>query len=212
MEREGVDFRRDRRATASPVAVLAIHGGAIEPGTSEVARAVAGDDMSWYCFDGVKPRGNGILHVASTRFDDPLCLDLVAKANLVLAVHGSNGTDPRVLVSGLAQDLVARLVDVLGDHGFHAGHDRGPCAGLDPRNVCNRGRGGRGVQLELSRGLRRALFRGLSRRDREVVTPSFHRFVEAVRSVLASGPSERLSAEESRGEGSPHLRGMSLRG
>jgi phage replication-related protein YjqB (UPF0714/DUF867 family) len=36
----------------SAVAIIAPHGGNIEPGTSELARAVAGQELSLYLFEG----------------------------------------------------------------------------------------------------------------------------------------------------------------
>jgi phage replication-related protein YjqB (UPF0714/DUF867 family) len=39
-------------------AVIAPHGGAIEPGTTEVAEAIAGDRFSFYTLEGVKTRDN----------------------------------------------------------------------------------------------------------------------------------------------------------
>ncbi len=183
-EREGVDFRREVCARLSPTAVVAIHGGGIEPGTSEIARAIAGDDLSSYLFEGIKGRDNRLLHVGSTLFDDPCCLDLLARAETVVSIHGSGRPDPLVVVSGLADDLVVRLIENLKGEGFPSEHDRGAGAGSSPANVCNRGRSGRGVQVEVSQGMRRLLFRGLTRQARREVTPAFWRFVAAVRAAV----------------------------
>lgn len=75
--REGRDFRRRRRKRRVATAVIAPHGGGIEPGTSEVADAVAADDFSFYAFEGIKSK-NGDLHITSTRFDEPRCVTLPA--------------------------------------------------------------------------------------------------------------------------------------
>lgn len=37
----------------------------IEPGMSEVCRALAGDDRTYYLFEGCKPADNGALHITS---------------------------------------------------------------------------------------------------------------------------------------------------
>ena len=42
----------------SPYTVMAIHGGEIEPGTTDIARAIAGGTHSFYTFRGVKAHGN----------------------------------------------------------------------------------------------------------------------------------------------------------
>ncbi len=67
MEREGVDFCVCvvPRETISTV-ILAPHGGGIELGTSEVAKQIAGEDLSCATFEGRKPTGNSHLHITST--------------------------------------------------------------------------------------------------------------------------------------------------
>jgi poly-gamma-glutamate hydrolase-like protein len=61
-------------------ALVAPHGGGIEPGTSELADAIAASDLSFYTFEGLKPSGNTDLHITSTRFDEPMCLTLLASS------------------------------------------------------------------------------------------------------------------------------------
>ena len=71
-ETEGKDFIVTcLRGARDDIVILAPHGGKIEPGTSELARAVAGSDIALYLFEGVKPSGNRALHVTSTNFDEP---------------------------------------------------------------------------------------------------------------------------------------------
>ena len=60
-------------------------------------------------------------------------------------------------------------------------------AGEAPGNICNRGRSGAGVQLEIAAGLRASFFRHLSpRSEREHKTEAFGRFVDAVRAGIAT--------------------------
>jgi phage replication-related protein YjqB (UPF0714/DUF867 family) len=75
-------------------ALIAPHGGGIEPGTSEVADAIAATDFSFYAFEGIKADGNRRdLHITSRRFDEPRCVDLVKASPQVISIHGedSNG-------------------------------------------------------------------------------------------------------------------------
>ncbi|MBW2309672.1 MAG: poly-gamma-glutamate hydrolase family protein [Deltaproteobacteria bacterium] len=51
-------------------------------------------------------------------------------------------------------------------------------------NICNRCRSGKGVQLELSRGLRKSMFKDLTREGRKSRTTIFHNFVSVLRDVL----------------------------
>jgi phage replication-related protein YjqB (UPF0714/DUF867 family) len=73
-------------------------------------------------------------------------------------VHGrKNGDDDAsVWVGGLHEPLRDAIAAALRDSGFRAksvgeGH---PLSGRDPTNICNRGRQGAGVQLELPMALR----------------------------------------------------------
>ena len=112
-EREGIDFRVVLRRTASEVCVVAPHGGAIEPGTSEIAGAVAGDSCSLYVFEGLKLEDNSTLHITSTRFDEPGCLALVEASAVVITVHGEHSSGEWVCVGGRDTARGARLAQML---------------------------------------------------------------------------------------------------
>jgi len=169
----------------SSIAVLAPHGGGIEPGTSELARAIAGQEFSLYCFEGLKSDENEALHITSTRFDEPQCLAIVAASTVVLALHGSAEQEEIVHVGGRDARLAKRLISALKNAGFKAEQDNiAEHQGQFAANICNRGRSGRGCQLEISKALRLTLFAGLKKRQREHTTAQFEAFVAAVRTVL----------------------------
>ena len=151
---------------ATATAIVAPHGGRIESGTSAVARAIAGEDLSLYLFEGRRRRGNWEhLHIDSERFDEPMCLKLVATAERVVTVHGARGIVPVVYVGGRDAALADRIADALNAAGFHASRTMRPALqGLHHDNICNRGTSGAGVQLEMSIGLRR-LCRNTARLD-----------------------------------------------
>ena len=187
-ERVGVDFRILVRLAQPPFAVVAPHGGGIEPGTSEIADAVAALELSFYAFEGLKTRGNADLHITSTRFDEPMCLSLIGQSGIVLTIHGEHSEEDGegVFVGGLDTTLGRRLGTALRSRGFPVGRHEDPnLQGLEPANLCNRGKSGRGVQLEISRGLRAQMFDSLSREGRKHPTAKFRAFVAALRSVLA---------------------------
>src|SRR5262245_41650267 len=98
-EVSGTDYRVQAVARPdSPVVVIAPHGGSIEVGTSELACLIAGDDHSFFAFEGLKPLGrNRDLHITSHQFDHPECLAHVGRSAVVLAVHGCKG-DAEVFV------------------------------------------------------------------------------------------------------------------
>ena len=187
-EHAGVDFRILLRRAGAALAVVAPHGGGIEPGTSEIADAVAASEFSSYAFEGLKARGNSDLHITSTRFDEPMCLSLISHSKVVLTLHGEHSDEPDagVFVGGLNEQLGRRLATALRAKGFIVGRHPDPdLQGREPTNLCNRGQSGQGVQLEISRGVRARMFRSLSRQGRKHPTAKFRAFVAAVHSVLA---------------------------
>jgi phage replication-related protein YjqB (UPF0714/DUF867 family) len=183
--REGVDWRVEARAGRTGVLVLAPHGGGIEAGTSELARAVAGDDHSLYLFEGLRARDNGDLHITSTRFDEPRLAPLLADARRVLSLHGCQGREPVAYVGGRDEALARRVTEALGRIGVAARPPEDALAGADRRNVCNRGRSGAGVQVELTRALRAELVEGLDPAGRTRATPALGRLAAALREALA---------------------------
>ena len=185
-EREGVDFqvRVQRRGNVSTV-ILAPHGGGIEPGTSEVAVGVAGEELSFGAFEGVKRAGNGCLHITSIRFDEPRCLELVRSANRVVTIHGEGSGEKVVFLGGSDAELGNAIRAGLQQHGYTVRiHTDSQLLGLDPLNICNRGTRGIGVQLELSAGLRASLFASLKSKGRRSPTMEFGLLTSAIRQGL----------------------------
>lgn len=182
-EVEGIDFRVEVLDRGTPVAIFAPHAGGIEPGASELARALAGDDLTLYLFEGLKMDSRH-LHLTSVRFDEPRALALANSVETILSVHGCREAEPVVYVGGLDKLRIASLIRAFGAHEIPAVPDNSHHSGTRPANLCNRGLSGAGVQLEISEGLRRLMFKDLTRRGRQTVTPWFHRCVAAARSVL----------------------------
>jgi len=182
-EKAGLDFQvRLRTGCCDATAVIAPHGGGIEPGTSELADAIAGEDLSFYAFEGIKKAGNAVLHLTSGRFDEPQGVALVAASHSVIALHGEDSQEPVVFLGGLDERLRARIRASLEAESFVVRtHDNANLQGLDKNNICNRGLSGRGVQLELSHGLRASFFRSLDLSGRKNPTKQFHAFVNAMR-------------------------------
>jgi len=180
-ETEGDDFEVvlfDR----GPLVVLAPHGGGIEPGTSEIATEVAGEDLSLYIFEGLKSRGNVDLHITSHRFDEPRCRSLMENAESALAVHGCvdrSASDSVVFVGGSDTRLRSALVEELSRAGFPAEVDT-MLSGEHLSNVCNRARDG-GAQLEITERARLEMFRSLRRAGRRDPQSPFWDFCTAAR-------------------------------
>lgn len=181
---EGRDYHRVLEVRSSPVAVIAPHGGGIEPGTSEVAREIAGKDHSLYCFEGLGGVGNHSLHITSTRFDDPACVELVIQSQIVLAVHGCIEHTHVTYVGGTNEKLKEKVSRSLQEKGFNIRLDDGRFAGQSRRNICNRGGPGRSVQLELAESLRESFFSSLDLAGRSRPTPLFFAYTRVIRQAL----------------------------
>jgi phage replication-related protein YjqB (UPF0714/DUF867 family) len=189
--REGVDFavRVVRRPHAAAV-ILAPHGGGIEPGTSEIAQAIAGEDLSLGAFEGIMRADNRRLHLTGIHFDEPRCLRLVEAADVVVTIHGEKRAAPTAFVGGRDTELRDRIHAALRRAGWPADtHAGDQLQGTDPRNICNRGRRGMGAQLELSAGLRRQCFAALTAEGRRQPTAALAKFAAAVREgILGAAP------------------------
>jgi phage replication-related protein YjqB (UPF0714/DUF867 family) len=184
-EKEGKDFLIRCQPRAANIVVIAPHGGSIEPGTSELAEAIAGDDLSFYVFEGIKKANNRDLHVTSTNFDEPQCLACVGAADLVVAVHGEESTEEFLLVGGLDKARIQLLRNTLQRSRFCVETDGRPgLQAFHQKNICNQGRQRAGLQLELSAGLRQSFFESLTRVGRQTRKQRFYDFVDAVRAAI----------------------------
>jgi phage replication-related protein YjqB (UPF0714/DUF867 family) len=181
---EGRDFIIEIRKGRSAFAVMAPHGGGIEPGTDTIAAAIAGDEHGFYAFRGIRTRNNAELHLASERFDEPRALALARQAQNVVTMHGCRGRISMVYAGGLAGGLKIEVINSLQTAGFAASDTPGPSlGGIHRSNLCNRGQSGKGLQLELSEQLRRQLMaRGQYQPNGN---DQFKTFVAAVRRALA---------------------------
>jgi phage replication-related protein YjqB (UPF0714/DUF867 family) len=184
-ETAGQDFVIRIQQRPGTIAVIAPHGGGIEPGTSEIAEAIAANDLSFYAFEGTKPEGNRDLHITSTGFDEPQCVTLLTSAPTAITIHGEESAGNVVFIGGRDTEGIKRLTTSLVARGFAVEtHQSALLQGQDQTNICNRTASGGGMQLELSNGLRRSFFQSLTRTGRQTKTQHFHDFVTAVRAGL----------------------------
>ncbi|MEU3825236.1 poly-gamma-glutamate hydrolase family protein [Streptomyces sp. NPDC029080] len=194
---EGVDYLRIVQPTSITATThIAIHGGAIESGTGEMAKAVSARlGHSMYVFQGMKSSGNTALHITSTHFDEPMCVAMQAKATRTVSYHGAeggadDGTQLLTYIGGLDTTLKTNIANALTAAGFSV--DLNPSstiAGVDPDNICNRNKSGAGVQLEITTALRNSFFPGgtnnaAARNDFSKRTDTFYAYCDAVVSAV----------------------------
>lgn len=178
--------------TDSPLIVVAPHGGSIEIRTSEIAKAIAGNDHAQCQFKGRLPAGQNFprLHVTSEHWDLEQCLILIRQRTHALSIHGNTRAGKIVYIGGRDTDTGAKLAAALGAVGFTVVQPTpGDLAGTSPDNFVNKDADGRGVQLELTTDLRTDLFPtkdGPASTCTATFTTCGQAFVDAVRSVYAT--------------------------
>ncbi len=181
--------------------VMAIHGGGIEAGTSEIALATAGFDPAtlmpsvdglgihdFWLFEGLLPQGNGRLHVTASNYDDPIATELVRNANRCISLHGCTDkqANGRIQLGGLDFELRDIVLEELKAAHFEAETATNPMLdGSRPDNVANKTRTGGCAQLEMGTSFRSSLF-GINTRPRRrhTTTDRFRRLVSALRRAM----------------------------
>ncbi len=221
--KEGTDFTRrykrhepfdnsnDQRGAVNRTTIMALHGGGIEGGTSELCLAIAGYHPAtlavspaggpvhdYWMFEGVRRSGNSDLHVTSTNNDDRAALSMAAGRLNVLSLHGCTAAQAgvphdqpeAVVVGGLHTNFRTYLREELQAAGFQTidGSTVPALAGEDPNNICNKTLLGMGAQLEMTTELRQSMFDPgyFSQLERPTHTNGrFDAFVGAARKAIA---------------------------
>jgi len=153
-ERLNADYRILVGDVGSDISIIAPHGGKIEPKTSDLTRMIAGGKYNYYCFEGIKAENNRSLHITSHLFDEPKAINLVGASRIVVAVHACTDRRRQVYLGGLDTGLKKVMARKLEASEIKVSLDHPRFQGASRHNICNRSRRQKGVQLEISRGLR----------------------------------------------------------
>jgi phage replication-related protein YjqB (UPF0714/DUF867 family) len=195
----------EKQATDAPETqkiVMAIHGGGIEPGTSEIALAVAGyhpdtlvasvDDLGlhdFWLFEGLLPSGNGKLHVTASHYDEPIATELVQNARRCISLHGCSDTQAngKIQIGGLDLELRDIVLEELTIAGIPAEITTNKMLrGDSPDNIANKTKILGCVQLEMGTSYRSSLFGTNTQPQRKKTTnPQFWLLVEALRKAMS---------------------------
>ncbi|KUO77942.1 MAG: hypothetical protein APF81_04030 [Desulfosporosinus sp. BRH_c37] len=175
-EQEDRDYRIKTSRNWHSVIIVAPHGGNIEPYTSQIAKWIAGEDIAWYSFEGIKDVDIRRLHITSHNFDEPSLLQGLQQAQTVMTIHGlKNSIEEFLMIGGLDSTLRNELRVALQDHGFIVKESEQRYRGERATNICNRGCTGKGVQLEISFALRKRIFEDAECRVQ---------FIDTIRSLI----------------------------
>jgi phage replication-related protein YjqB (UPF0714/DUF867 family) len=185
--------------------VLALHGGGIEEGTSEIALAVAGYHPATFAqatdclglhdlwiFEGLLATGNSKLHVTSTNYNDPIALKLVQISKRCFSLHGLRdaAANGKIQIGGRDTELMGIALEELAAAGIPAAisNDDADTNGNDPENICNKTTSGAGVQLEIGATYRESLFApGCNTRElrKNNTNAEFCKLVKALRKAMS---------------------------
>ena len=182
--------------------VMAVHGGGIEAGTSEIALATAGfhpatltpsvDGLGthdFWLFEGLLPQGNGRLHVTASNYDDPIARELVRNARRCISLHGCSDrqANGKIQLGGLDHELRDLVLEELTTAYIAAEISTNPMLdGSLPDNIANKTRIGGCAQLEMATSFRSSLY-GINTRPRRKHTTNdrFNRLVAALRRAMS---------------------------
>ncbi|KAF0092478.1 MAG: hypothetical protein FD141_662 [Fusobacteria bacterium] len=177
---EGTDYKISSRENSSNLAIIAIHGGGIEPGTTELADNIAGLSYSYYSFQGIMSSNNSSLHITSTIFDEPIAISLVQSKSRTLSIHGFSGSSKLTYVGGLDKTMVANITISLQNAGFAVATAPSNLGGTSTSNIVNKNSRNAGVQIELSTAQRASFFSSLTSSGRNTKTAEFYKYTKAI--------------------------------
>ncbi|MBF7029181.1 poly-gamma-glutamate hydrolase family protein [Staphylococcus kloosii] len=187
---ENEDFCIELIDNSSPNLITAVHGGAIERGTSELAQLIARKgDFSFYTFKGCKRNKNNELHVTSRHFDEPQLLQMVPRKKHVLSIHGCNGTKEVIYIGGRDKELKAKLAQAFTNIGIIVAPAPHHMSGIHKDNFVNQSTTSQGVQLEITVALRKKLFKNnkfnlYDREDETNWSPRMHELANTCAEIL----------------------------
>ena len=180
--------------------IMAIHGGGIETGTSEIALATAGYHPAtlapstdgyglhdFWLFEGLLASNNGDLHVTASNYDEPIAMELVENSVRCISLHGCRDTQAHgaIQLGGLDHELRDIILEELEAAGIAAMITTDPMldGGL-PDNIANKTKSGGCAQLEIGTTDRTLLFGTNNRPQRKNTTNA--RFWELVGALRRS--------------------------
>ncbi|MFZ7104939.1 MAG: poly-gamma-glutamate hydrolase family protein [Peptococcaceae bacterium] len=160
---EETDYTIKTGNIGSDTTILALHGGGIERGTSELVEALGGyGKYNTYLFEGLKATNNGSLFLKAVNFDEPTAVDLVQNSDYTLSVIGATGEGEVTYIGGQNRLLAELLKLQLMNKGYHVKTLSLPdrIAGVMNSNIANKNKLFKGsyrlggVQIAISKGLR----------------------------------------------------------
>lgn len=177
-------YRIDSRERDGGIIILAPQAGLISVGTSEICMAVAGNEHSYYLFEGLKDPEATDLRLNCISFDEPGCNDMLGRSEFALSIIGYESEESFIVINGRSEEGRFFIGRQLESAGFLNRKIQGEKPLSRHRKcVCNRTKSGKGIQVEISFGLLRNLFESQARMPL-VPNDVFMRFCTALREAV----------------------------
>jgi phage replication-related protein YjqB (UPF0714/DUF867 family) len=187
--------------TETQAIVMAVHGGGIEKGTSEIALAAAGYHPAtlipavdghalhdFWLFEGLLPSDNGRLHVTASHYDEPIAMELAQNARRCISLHGCSDAQAngKIQIGGRDHELREIVLEELTTARIPAEITTNPTLDGDlPDNIANKTKIRGCTQLEMGTTYRASLFGTDTRVQRKHTTNrKFWRLVRALRKAM----------------------------
>lgn len=156
---ENNDWEIVTRNLGSQVIITAIHGGGIEPGTTEIADLTAQKgEYDYFSFKGTKSKGNEDLHVTFRNYDQSVLMEMIKNKTNAVAIHGCDGDGNIIYIGGKDQKLIHEMTKQFEQLNINVEQAPEHISGAHDDNIINCCKTGAGVQLELTLGLRKMCF------------------------------------------------------
>lgn len=168
------------------ILLTAIHGGGIEPGTTELARRISNvGKYDFYSFEGLRQSNNDQLHITSTNYDEHQLIRMLKKSKETVSIHGFSGDDPIVYIGGKDTNMAKSIAKQLRKEGFTVKESPKRINAQSEDNFVNKNDTDSGVQLELTTAQRKEFFKyqkldKATRKNSNKYTKDFYKFAQAV--------------------------------
>lgn len=174
---------------------IAIHGGAIEPPTSQLALYCAGTGAH-SVFEALSDLTASALALPADSYDEPFALVTVGNSGRTVSWRGvedQREAEEVTYVSGIDDVLISLITQELNSAGFITDTPPLRFGGGDPLNIANKNRPRAGVQLDLTRSLRKSFYAGGDLSSAAVANPdnrqlAFFAYGEAIKRACALVP------------------------
>ena len=184
---KGKDYEIRIRDLGARVTISAIQGGRIEPLTSDLADAIAGQEHNLYDFCGIRTSDNEQMRIPASRFDEVRLRTLMKRSHTAISIQGVEGTKAVVHIGGRNRHLRDVLAARLNESGFDTSGPASAGAAHNPSRFYNLPKAG-GIQIELTKALRQSMIdrplQDLQQQVDSCRTDRFHVFTAAVRAGL----------------------------